>query len=376
MRVPATTGENGNGQVVVHHSVEELVALGVPGEFLAGDSDSDDARALSVKMVNALIAQVGLDAVTGASFTNPIKKQTKDGYKIQIKKLYDHSPTLDEMTPGERSAAIDAFVAHRSLSLAVDSIQGVRNAIDWHAKNKGWVDVMWDRTRQIKGTKPPKGKSQHLTADLYNTVLTALTERKVASTEDFNSAIDAPLLTEAWHLRQLAAITIAVSASLRTTSEIRQYLDGDVLSVDSAGKIKLVLSTSKGKSVAQVIQLDPRSDLACPVTALYNWLCFCAEHQLSRGGLLMPIIRRDRTLASCLGPGHSTSEHDALKLIRAAVPELPSNMSLHGLRATLPVAALAAGFGDDKIKAMGRWATLEVAQRYAVRTPPKALDLF
>ena len=371
MGVPSTEANDGGGLVVVHHNVAELVALGVPAELLDG---TDAERDLNVRMVNTLVERFGIEYVAGMSFSKPITNDVRASYEGQIRRLNAHSPTINNMTPAERSEAIDDFVAERSLELATSSVSRLRCAIDWHAEQVGWGDSMSSRTRDIQGSQPGRGQAKNLTSALYDQVLTALTERKVNTFD--RRGPERALLIEAWHLRQLAALTFGVAASLRTGSEIRQYKDGDILSIDAIGTIQLVLAESKGKSVAQVVRLDVRPDIGCPVTALYNWMEFCAENELSRGGRLLPVVNGTRRFAECLGEGNTESEANAWKKVRDAVPGLPANASLHCLRATLPVVAADSGWTDDKIKAMGRWAQLDTAARYAARSRPDALELF
>lgn len=349
-------------------SHETLLSAGLPPELLFDGSD------LERYVWTQLLLDHGGEFFPQIQTTVPVAEKTESNYRSSIG-LFERwcaersVADVAALDVARRAKLVEGWLAVRAKVISDGQLKVDRRALVWWAKQNRFPNPVSDVSRALRSTVAGTGQAKPLTVSDYNMVLRALDTGAVVKP----SRPAWEMMYQAWHLRQKAVITFTVACSLRAVSELPSITDDCVVGVDDTG-VSLKLPKSKYKSQPQDIRLLYRDDLGCPVTALYNWLAFCDENRLARHGVLLPAVYRHRHGEGATARSQSrASETNQWKLVANYVG-LDRRATMHGLRATMPTAAAAAGWGLHRIRNLGRWVDLGSAATY-VRATPAPLGL-
>jgi integrase len=217
-------------------------------------------------------------------------------------------------------------------------------AISWWAEQTHRIAnpvTAHHRKQKPKEKKDGKGKARRATNSELACVVDAL------ETGDIVSLGDKPhhlVQAEGWHLRQHAALAIAIAGGLRT-GEVAMLRDSNLVEV-TAKRIVIEIPMAKGYK-AKTVVLQARKDVLCPIWSLTRWLEFCTEHNWRRSGFILPGVCASFQNQPLLTPS-SQNEGSHWKRVTKAVG-LAENTTPHGLRAILPNRAAEQGVVNIRI---------------------------
>ncbi len=291
----------------------------------------------------------------------PLADTTRASYTSDVNAFHQWCATHGCGTPAAcdprtLQRLVEAWLVERAETSAPRTLDLVRCALRWWANQHDLDNPVSARAQQIRGRKPGRGKSTPVTDNELDRVLDVLHDQQITFTKG------PPATWAAWHLRTLAMVTITVTGSLRAGSEIQWFTDDSVTHVDTDGIVVRVAKTKQNPQGREV-KLWFRGDRLCPVTALTNWLRCCNDNNWKRpGGALLPAVQTDRhNPLAPLSRGHDTSK--TWPRVREAAG-LDRSRRLHGLRATAPTNAAAAGWDHTALRDLGGWKHLDSAAGY------------
>ncbi len=217
-------------------------------------------------------------------------------------------------------------------------------AIKWWAEQKHRIAnpvTAHHRTQKPRVKKEGRGKARRATNGELALVVDALAAGKVVTL-----GVEPRHLVQAegWHLRQHAALAVAIAGSLRT-GEVAMLKDSNLIEV-TAERIVIEIPMAKGYTGKTVV-LQAREDVLCPIWSLTSWLEFCTAHNWRRSGFILPAVAARFLMQPALRP-NADSEHDQWERVTKAVG-LAENTTRHGLRAILPNRAAEQGVVDLRI---------------------------
>ena len=204
-------------------------------------------------------------------------------------------------------------------------------AIRWWAEQSHRITnpvTAHHRKQKPEVKKEGRGKARRATNGELALVVDALDAGKVVSL-----GVEPRHLVQAegWHLRQHAALAVAIAGGLRT-GEIAMLKDSNLIEV-TAERVVIEIPMAKGYK-AKTVVLQARKDVLCPIWSLTRWLEFVTEHNWRRSGFILPAVAARFLMQPALRP-NADNEHDQWERVTQAVG-LPDNTTRHGLRAILP----------------------------------------
>jgi integrase len=217
-------------------------------------------------------------------------------------------------------------------------------AIKWWAEQKHRIAnpvTALHRDMKPEVKKEGKGKARRATNGELARVVDALEAGKVVSLGDKPWQV---VQAEGWHLRQHAALAVAIAGSLRT-GEIAMLKDSNLVEV-TAKQIVIEVPMAKGYK-AKTVVLQAREDVLCPIWSVTRWLEFCTEHNWRRSGFILPAVAARFLMQPLLTPT-TNNEGTHWKRVTKAVG-LAENTTRHGLRAILPNRAAEQGVVNIRI---------------------------
>ena len=316
--------------------------------------------------------------------TKPVK--TERAYKQNLEKWFAHAELtaaeLLELDHEARCDKVDEFIASLAPTMTTASLKAFHVAINWWAKENSIVSPVTHTTKAIVGTGgKTRGKAPALEATVLVDLIEACDNRTLLGDKKCTT-----LQSEAFHIRFKAVLLVCITLALRAESELPHLRDDGVLSIDEEG-ILIRGANVKGKR-QRIVRLQPREDVGCPVRALSEWLQFCSDNNIDRGGLLLPTISvHRRELISNVKKSERTHWDKYVRPYLASLtlddgtPKYPdvTKFRLHGLRSTMiteAVLALNSGeWAHTDLRDLGDWVNLSTAMRYD-RSGPSGINLY
>ncbi len=238
-----------------------------------------------------------------------------------------------DLCPAEHSLCVKKGVVGPGLRKpeGMKSPEHLLAAIRWWAEQTHRIAnpvTAHHRTQKPKVKKEGKGKARRATNSELARVVAALEAGKVVSLGDKPWQV---VQAEGWHLRQHAALAIAIAGGLRT-GEIAMLKDSNLVEV-TAEQIVIEIPMAKGYK-AKTVVLQARKDVLCPIWSLTRWLEFCSEHNWRRSGFILPGVCARFRVQPLLKPNVRTEATQWERVTKAV--GLAENTTRHGLRAILP----------------------------------------